>query len=199
MSLVHIPNDCSTRIYSVCVVYSCMCHLLRVSISQEPMEVDPTLPIHLASFQGNKHDMLFGLKQLDVYKIYKNKLEQIESNHMKSTSANCQCLIYGIHNTILLFDLTWSTLWWIPSYSQLETPTCAVSKNKLMFRCVERRQYSNKSVLWTLMSLPPKHSDKNNPATLQFCGPVWGWWNLAVIFGPTGWTMVAWLELWYMF
>lgn len=54
-------------------------------------------------------------------------------------------------------------------------------------------------MFWTLMSLPPKHSDKNNPATLKFFAPVWGWWNLAVIFGPTGWTMVAWPELWYIF
>ena len=80
-----------------------------------------------------------------------------------------------------------------------KTSTCAVSKNKLMFRCVERKHNIQQIMFWTLMSLPPKHSDKNNPATLKFCVPVWGWWNLAVIFGPPFWTMVAWPELWYIF
>ena len=70
------------------------------------MEVDPTITHSSCIISGKQTRHVFGLKQIDLYKIYKYKLEQIESNHMKSTSANCQCLLYGIHNTILLCDLT---------------------------------------------------------------------------------------------
>ena len=84
MSLVHIPNDCSTRIYSVCVVYSCMCHLWRVSIKRA-YRSRSYIAHSSCIISGKQTRHVFGLKQIDVYKY---KPEQIESKYMKTTSVS---------------------------------------------------------------------------------------------------------------